>query len=88
MTGHSFSELSSVYSRIVEKPSPPVNIKTAVLIQSSHIIATSDSNILDGCKRWLNLARIIIDTISPEYDLNLLDLSEPRQKWNKSMERQ
>jgi hypothetical protein len=45
-----------------------------VLIESNQLIATSDSNILDGCKKWLNLARIIIKTIWPEYNLNLLDL--------------
>jgi hypothetical protein len=50
-----------------------------VLIKSETIIATSDSAVLDGCNHWLNLARIIIDTIGSEYDLNLFDLSEPRQ---------
>ena len=47
------------------------------LIESDCIIATSDSAVLDKCSQWLNLARIIIDTISPEYDLNILDLSAP-----------
>jgi hypothetical protein len=48
----------------------------SMLIESDHIIATSDSAVIDGCDRWLNLARIIIERLTPEYDLNLLDLSE------------
>ena len=47
------------------------------LIESDHIIATSDSAVLNKCSQWLNLARIIIDTISPEYDLHILNLSAP-----------
>ncbi len=50
----------------------------ALLIESDRLIATSDSNILDGCKHWVNLARIITDTLQPEYQLNLLDLSKTR----------
>lgn len=69
----SFCETNSLNWNVQLVPNPDT-----VLIQSSHIIATSDSNILDGCKHWINLARIIIDTISPEYDLNLLDLSDPQ----------
>lgn len=32
----------------------------AELIKTSHIVATSDSIILDGCRRWVNLATEII----------------------------
>lgn len=44
------------------------------LAESDNIIATSDSAVIDKCTQCLNLTRIIIETISPEYDLNLLDL--------------
>ena len=47
-----------------------------MLIESDSIIATSDSAVIDGCGRWLNLARIIIERLRPEYNLNLLDLSK------------
>jgi hypothetical protein len=30
------------------------------LIKSDRIVASSDSIVLDGCKRWINLARAII----------------------------
>ncbi|MHC5156638.1 MAG: DUF434 domain-containing protein [Planctomycetota bacterium] len=71
----SFCETNSLNWDVQLVPNPDT-----VLIQSSDIIASSDSSILDGCKHWLNLARIIIDHISTEYDLNLLDLSESRQQ--------
>lgn len=47
------------------------------LIQSETLIATSDSAVLDQCTQWFNLARHIINTIAPEYTLNLLDLTTP-----------
>lgn len=45
------------------------------LAESSDIIATSDSVILDRCQKWLNLTGYIIETIAGEYDVQLLDLS-------------
>ncbi|MCK4998578.1 MAG: DUF434 domain-containing protein [Anaerohalosphaera sp.] len=33
------------------------------LIDSDNIIATSDSHILDDCKKWINLAEAVIDNI-------------------------
>ena len=45
------------------------------LAETEAIIATSDSAVIDKCQKCLNLTRIIIETISPEYDLNLLDLT-------------
>jgi len=33
-----------------------------VLIDSDRIVVTSDSIVLDGCRRWTNLARYIVDT--------------------------
>ena len=47
-----------------------------LLAESENIIATSDSVILDHCQKWLNLARIIVASLHPEFNLNLLDLSE------------
>ncbi len=47
------------------------------LAESDKIIATSDSAVLDRCTQWLNLARITIETIAGEYDLQLFDLSVP-----------
>jgi hypothetical protein len=44
------------------------------LIASPHIIATSDSAVLDNCQQWINLAKTCIDTIAKEFDLQLIDL--------------
>ncbi|MHC5087854.1 MAG: DUF5616 domain-containing protein, partial [Planctomycetota bacterium] len=38
-----------------------------VLITSSGVIVSSDSNILDNCQTWLNLARIIIE--NPQFPI-------------------
>ncbi len=46
-----------------------------ILAESEHIIATSDSAVLDKCTHWTNLTRHIIETIAPEYDLQRMDLS-------------
>lgn len=46
------------------------------LINSNRLIATSDSAILDRCSRWFNLCRWIIDMISPDFNLHVMDLSE------------
>ena len=35
------------------------------LIRSDFLVATSDSAILDGCKKWLNLARALIESKLP-----------------------
>lgn len=45
----------------------------AVLIKSNEIAASSDSVVLDGCKRWVNLARAIIEEKVPR--IRLVDLS-------------
>jgi hypothetical protein len=37
-----------------------------LLINTDDIVASSDSVILDGCKRWINLARTIIEKKLPE----------------------
>ncbi len=43
------------------------------LASSSHIVSTSDSGILEHCRRWFNLTRHVIETSIP--DAWLLDLS-------------
>jgi len=45
----------------------------AKLIKTDLIVASSDSVVLDGCKRWVNLARAIIEAKLPE--AHLIDLS-------------
>jgi hypothetical protein len=45
----------------------------AKLIKTDLIAASSDSVVLDGCKRWVNLARAIIEEKLPE--AHLVDLS-------------
>lgn len=44
------------------------------LIESGRIIATSDSVVLDGCQKWLNLAKIIVESAGSE---RLFDLGKP-----------
>ena len=44
-----------------------------LLIESPQIVATADSVILDGCARWLNLARRTVDRRLP--DVEPVDLS-------------
>jgi hypothetical protein len=50
-----------------------VNDPDPLLEESPEIVATSDSEILDGCARWFNLARQVIETQCP--DANVIDLS-------------
>ncbi len=45
----------------------------AELIKTTAVVATSDSVVLDGCKRWVNLARAIIEEKLP--NVSLVDLS-------------
>ena len=44
-----------------------------LLAQATEIIATADSAILDRCGRWVNLARLAIDSAIPE--ARIVDLS-------------
>ncbi len=37
----------------------------ALLVKDSHIVASSDSRVLDGCARWLNLAGFIVRSYIP-----------------------
>lgn len=50
-----------------------------VLVESDFIIASSDSAVLDGCKKWMNLASYIIASMRHEKSLNLLNLSDDIQ---------
>jgi hypothetical protein len=43
------------------------------LMKTEEIVASSDSVVLDGCKRWVNLARAIIEEKVPE--ARMVDLS-------------
>jgi hypothetical protein len=45
-----------------------------VLIQSEHIVASADSQILDNANRWLNMAKTVIETRIP--DAWMVDLSD------------
>ncbi len=45
----------------------------AVLAKTGHVVATSDSVILDRCQRWLNLVRAIVRKSLPQ--TRLVDLS-------------
>ncbi len=47
-----------------------------VLWESEHVIATSDSVVLDRCRHWVNLAREIIRTRIPQARLVDLTLNE------------
>ncbi len=47
------------------------------LIQSSQVVATADSAVLDRCGPWLNLARHVIDHFVP--DARIVDLSRPSE---------
>jgi len=46
-----------------------------VLSECEHVIATSDGVVLDHCRQWVNLARLIITERIPQ--ARLLDLSPP-----------
>lgn len=54
------------FVELVDNPDP-------ILAESSQIVATADSAILDSGPRWLNLARIVIETTCPE--AMIVDLS-------------
>ena len=43
-----------------------LNNPDSLLIESDNIIATSDSAVLDKCKRWINLAAVIIQEKLPQ----------------------
>ena len=36
-----------------------------LLIHSPHVVASADSAVLDGCRRWFNLARAVVESATP-----------------------
>lgn len=48
-----------------------------ILVETEHVGATSDSVILDRCRRWCNLARLVIDTRVPQARVVDLSLGHP-----------
>ena len=70
--------LKTLIGQIAEKNSWPWEITLvtnpdAELIKTDAIVATSDGVVLDGCKRWVNLAGEIIRQKIPA--VNIIDLS-------------
>lgn len=59
-------------TELVQNPDP-------VLITSPAVVATADSVILDGCARWFNLAREVIDRRIPEAQIVPLGEERPRE---------
>jgi hypothetical protein len=59
------------------EPTPPWRVDLTdrtdhLLIHSPHVVATADSAVIDGCGRWFNLARAVVESQIPE--VWLLDL--------------
>jgi hypothetical protein len=48
-----------------------------VLARSSHVVATSDSAILDRCQRWVNMTWLIVSQSIPQVRLVDLSLNRP-----------
>jgi len=70
--------LKSLIGRLAEQNNWPWQVQLVispdpVLIKTDSIVVSSDSVVLDGCKRWVNLARTIIEKKLPE--AHLVDLS-------------
>lgn len=36
-----------------------------LLIHSPHVVASADSAVIDGCQRWFNLARAVVESAAP-----------------------
>lgn len=70
--------LKSLIGRLAEENHWPWQVELVispdhVLVESDLIVVSSDSVIFDGCKRWANLAKVIIEEKLPK--ANLVDLS-------------
>jgi hypothetical protein len=70
--------LKSLIGRLAEQNSWPWQVELAispdhVLIETDLIVVSSDSVVLDGCKRWAGLAKVIIEEKLP--GSHLVDLS-------------
>jgi len=46
-----------------------------LLAQSPHVVASADSAVIDGSRRWFNLARAVVESTVP--DAWILDLGDP-----------
>ncbi len=70
--------LKSLIGRLAEQNHWPWQVELTIspdheLIKTDSIVVSSDSVVLDGCKKWVNLARAVIEKKLPE--ANLVDLS-------------
>jgi hypothetical protein len=52
-----------------------------VILNSGRVAVTSDSNILEGVARWLNLARLVVERHVPS--AWLIDLSDEGEAWSR-----
>lgn len=70
--------LKTLINKLAEENSWNCEIKLSIspdyeLIETNLIVASSDGVVLDGCKSWVNLARVIIEQKLPES--RIIDLS-------------
>jgi hypothetical protein len=70
--------LKSLIGRLAGQNNWPWNVELTIspdheLIKTDLIVVSSDSVVLDGCEKWVNLARVIIEERLPE--AHLVDLS-------------
>jgi hypothetical protein len=70
--------LKNIIGNLAEKNNWQWNVELTIspdheLIKTDLIVVSSDSVILDGCTKWVNLARTIIEKTRP--NANLIDLS-------------
>lgn len=71
--------LKKLIEQTVDGRNPPWRVELITqadntLAESPHVVATADSGILDRCRRWVNLARLVIERSVP--DAWIVDLSE------------
>lgn len=63
--------LKRLIREIVTHREPPWRVDLTdrtdkLLINSPHVVASADSAVIDGCCRWVNLARIVVETTIPD----------------------
>jgi len=76
--------LKTLIGEIAQEAGWPVDVELTfspdhVLSHTEQIIATSDGIVIDHCRQWVNLARLIIAERRPQ--TRLLDLA-PREGWD------
>ncbi len=69
--------LKRLIEEAVDGRQPPWEVRLLTqtdrtLATSAHVVATADSAILDRCRRWVNLARLVVDRSIPS--ARILDL--------------